>query len=157
MGAENKKGLDNKFQIIIKDLFDIGKVSLIGSIPFFGIELSMNRKLVSRLSSFFDSDDQLKDDINKIITNMDEVEDIYHRINSTLISRSEELQKTLQEYEKYKSLADVERKKIEPIFEELKKEGNKGIIIGLILNLLMIGLGVILSHFLRIWFPNFNF
>ena len=157
MKEETKENIKARYLPIVRSAFETLFTTSLKLIPIFGVELSKNRQLFNSLSMFFDDGDQVKKDIEKMFVNMKETEEIYFRINSVLKKRSEELDKILHDYEQYKSLADVEKEKLKPIFRELEKEGNKGIIIGLISSVFMLGLGFVLSHYIRLWFPDFNF
>jgi hypothetical protein len=132
-------------------------IAMIRSLPLVGSALSIDRNTLGQLSALFDGDTEIQRDIDKVIQNMSETEEIMCRLNAHIESRKHDLQQTLDEYNRFKDLAAVEREKAQPLLNELRREGNTGIIWGVLTNALMVALGIVLSHFLRIWFPGFSF
>jgi len=149
--------IKTRYSPILKDLTEAMVITLLSSIPLLGKALVLNRKTLTRLSALFESDDNIQSDIDKVVQNMDEVEEIMVRLKTHIGHRKNDLQKTLNEYQRFKKLAEVEKINAKPILDELRKEGNKGIIWGVVINLIMIIIGIIISYFLRIWIPNFDF
>jgi uncharacterized membrane protein len=142
---------------MLHDVSELMAITLLRSIPLIGPALVLDRKTLARLSFLFESDDNIHRDINKVVQNMAEAEEIMIRLKSHIEQRKNDLQQTLDEYQRFKGLAEVEKEKAQALLKEFRKEGNKGIVWGLAINLIMVILGVILAHFLRIWIPTFNF
>jgi len=131
--------------------------AMIRSVPLVGPALVIDRNALKRLSALFESDTEIQRDIDKVVRNMAETEEIMSRLKAHIESRKNDLQQTLDEYNRFKGLAAVEKEKAQPLLNEFRKEGNKGLIWGIIINVLMVILGIVLAHFLRIWLPNFAF
>ena len=130
---------------------------LIRSIPLVGEALVLNRKTLKRFTTLFEDDDEIQRDIDKVVNGMAEIEDVMLRLKTHLEVRNNDLQQMQSEYKRFKDLAAVEKEKAQPILNELKQEGNKGVLWGALINLLMVILGIILAHYLRIWLPQFTF
>jgi hypothetical protein len=139
------------------DLSEQVAIIMLRSVPLVGSALVVDRKSLRRLTALFESDDNIQRDIDKVVQNMTETEEIMLRLRAHIETRKNDLQQTLEEYERFKELAKVEKEKARPLLSELRREGNKGILWGAFINLLMVIVGIILAHFLRIWFPNFIF
>lgn len=147
----------SKTEIAIRQLSEAIALAVIRSIPILGPQIAINRELESRISALFQTDDEIQANVNKIMQNMAEIEEMLPRLKVHLEVRRTDLQKTLEEYEKFRDLAKIEKDKAQPILDELHREGNKAIYLGIIINIIMIIVGIILAHFLRIWFPRFTF
>ena len=130
---------------------------MLRSVPLIGPALVIDRNTLKRLSAIFESDEDIQRDVDKVVQNMAETEGIISRLKMHIDSRKDDLQQTLGDYQRYKELAAVEKEKARPLLNELRQQGNIGIIWGAITNLLMVIIGIILSHFLRLWFPGFKF
>ena len=130
---------------------------MIRSVPLVGSALATDRDTLRRLAALFESDDEIQRDINKVVKNMTETEEIMARLKTHIEIRKNDLQQTLDEYDRFKDLASVEKEKAQPILKELRREGNKGLFLGIVTNLLMVILGIVIAHYLRIWFPEFQF
>ncbi len=149
--------LRNRILPLIRGLSEEVAVAMLRSVPFVGSALVIDRKTLSRLSALFESDDEIQRDIDKVVQNMSETEEIMNHLKMHVETRKNDLQQTLDDYNRFKELAAVEKKNAEPLLKELRREGNKGVIWGAITNLAMVILGIILAHFLRIWLPGFTF
>lgn len=154
----NRRGNSiSKIKIAIRQLSEAIALAAIGSIPFFGPQIAINRELEASISAFFRTDDEIQSNASKIMQNMAEIEEMLPILKVHLEVRRTDLQRTLKEYEKFRDLAKIEKEKAQPILNELHREGNKAIYLGIIINIIMIIIGIILAHFLRIWFPWFTF
>jgi|SRR5271157_388093 len=151
-----RKSITRSFPFM-KDVSEELIIVMIGSVPLIGPSLVINRKVLDRLSAIFESDDEIQRDISKVVRNMQETEEIMVRLKMHIESRKNDLEQTFEDYKRFKELAEVEREKARPILSELHREGNKGIYWGVLSSLAMVIIGIILEHFLRIWFPGFPF
>ena len=149
--------LQSRLTPLVRDVSEDIVVAMIRSVPLIGPALVIDRNTLRRLSALFESDTEIQHDIDKVVQNMSETEEIMSRLKTHIESRKNDLQKTLDEYNRFKDLAAVEREKAQPLLNELRREGNKGIIWGVLTNALMVILGIILAHYLRVWFPSFTF
>jgi tetrahydromethanopterin S-methyltransferase subunit G len=142
---------------IMRDVSEQVAVIMLRSVPLIGPALVIDRNSLRRLTALFESDADIQRDIDRVVQNMTETEAIMFRLKTHIEGRKNDLQQTLDEYERFKDLAAIEKEKAQPILKELRREGNKGILLGIVINIIMIILGIILSHFLRLWFPDFKF
>ena len=147
----------SKTDIAMSQLSEAIALSAIRSIPVLGPHIAINRELEARISAFFRTDDEIQANVSKIMQNIAEIEEMLPRLKIHLEARRTDLQKTLEEYKKFRDLAEIEREKARPILDELHREGNKAIYSGMIIDIIIIIVGIVLAHFLRIWFPWFNF
>jgi hypothetical protein len=153
----DRHGIVSKTKIAVRQLSEAIILDLIRTIPLLGPQIAINRELEARISAFFKTDDEIQADLSKIMQNMAQVEEMLPGLKVHLETRRTDLQKTLKEYEKFRDLARIEKEKAQPILDELHREGNKALYIGLIINIIMIIIGFVLAHFLRIWLPWFTF
>ena len=142
---------------VAKGISEEVSIAMIRSVPLVGSALATDRDTLRRLAALFESDDEIQRDINKVVKNMTETEEIMARLKTHIEIRKNDLQQTLDEYDRFKDLASVEKEKAQPILKELRREGNKGLFLGIVTNLLMVILGIVIAHYLRIWFPEFQF
>jgi hypothetical protein len=142
---------------VTKGISEEVTIALIRSVPIIGSALVADRKTLKRLTALFESDDEIQRDIDKVVKNMTETEEVMVRLKTHIEGRKNDLQQTLDEYNRFKDLASVEKEKAQPILKELHREGNKGLFWGIATNFLMVILGIVLAHYLRIWFPDFQF
>ena len=119
---------------IMRDLSEQVTVIMLRSVPLIGSALVVDRKSLRRLTALFESDDDIQRDIDKVVQNMTETEEIMLRLKAHVETRKNYLQQTLEEYERFKELATVEREKARPLLNELRREGNKGILWGALIN-----------------------
>jgi hypothetical protein len=151
------KELRNALLPIVKDISEDVTIAIIGSVPLIGPTLAADRNTLRRLSALFETDDEIQRDIDKVVANMTETEEIMVRLKTHIEGRKNDLQQTLDEYNRFRGLASIEKEKAQPLLNELRREGNKGLIWGILTNILMVILGIILAHYLRIWYPDFVF
>jgi hypothetical protein len=146
-----------KLEASMRQLSEAFALAVLRSIPLIGPQIAINRELVARISALFQNDDAIKADVNKIMNNMAEIEEMVPLLKVHLETRRADLERTLEEYERFRSLAAVEKENVQPLLKELHRNEKKNLILGLIISLIMIFIGIVLAHFLRIWFPGFTF
>ena len=156
-GSSRLQEIANLLLPVVKGISEDVTIALIRSVPLIGSALVADRKTLQRLTALFESDDEIQRDIDKVVKNMTETEEIMSRLKTHIEARKDDLQQTLDEYNRFKDLASVEKEKAQPILRELRREGNKGLFWGIVTNLLMVILGIVIAHYLRIWFPDFQF
>lgn len=152
------KNFSNALSQDIKIIAGVIESGILKSIPLIGSQLEQNRKLLYSLSELFENkDDEIQKDIKKVLNNLSETEEVVSKLRLHIETQQNRLNETLKEYEHYKDLAAIEKEKSQPLLKELRHENRKGIILGLIINITMIILGFILSHYIKLWFPTFTF
>ena len=156
-GLSRYKEFANLLLPVVKGFSDVVTTAMISSVPLIGKALVADRNTLKRLSVLFESDDDIQRDIDKVVQNMTETEGIMVRLKTHIEARKNDLQQTQDEYNRFKDLASVEKEKAQPILKELRREGYKGVFWGFLTNFLMVVLGIIIAHYLRIWIPNFTF
>jgi hypothetical protein len=156
-GTSRLQEIANLLLPVAKGISEEVTIALIRSVPLVGSALVADRNTLKRLTALFESDDEIQNDIDKVVKNMTETEEIMARLKTHIEGRKNDLQQTLDEYNRFKDLASIEKEKAQPILKELRREGNKGLFWGIVTNLLMVILGIVIAHYLRIWIPDFQF
>ena len=115
--------LQSRLTPLVREFSEEIAVALIRSVPLVGPALVIDRNTLRRLSALFESDTEIQRDIDKVVQNMAETEQIMSRLKAHVESRKNDLQQTLDEYNRFKELAAVEKEKAQPLLNELRKEG----------------------------------
>lgn len=128
--------------------FQASVTALINSVPLIGPQLANDRRILARLHLLVEGEDDIQNDIEKATFYMSELETTTSRLIVRLEDRKKDLKKTLEDYKRYKGLAVIERDKAEPLLSEFRREGNKGVLLGIIVNAIFFVLGILVSYYL---------
>jgi len=142
-----------KSKILTRYSLEAIALSVLRSFPLIGPQI----ELITRISALFQDDDAIQADFSKIMKHMTEIEDIVPRLKIHLEDRRADLENAFKEYERFKSLAEVEKGNAQPLLKEFHQIERRNLILAFFSGLILIFIGIVLSHYLRIWMPGFTF